>query len=66
MHLIRQMRWDLALIDGDHSYAGCSADYETIRDHARLIALHDIASDVCPGVKHLWQELTRAIPVLRL
>ncbi len=64
-HLIQQVRWDLALIDGDHGYEACSSDYDTVRDHARLIALHDIVSDVCPGVKQLWQELKRAIPVLR-
>jgi cephalosporin hydroxylase len=63
--LIQEMRWDLALIDGDHSYEACSADYETVRDHARLIALHDIVSDACPGVKQLWQELKRAVPLLR-
>jgi hypothetical protein len=63
--LIQQMRWDLALIDGDHAYEACAADYDSVRDHARLIALHDIVSDVCPGVKQLWQELKRAVPVLR-
>ena len=63
--LIRSMRWDLALIDGDHEYVACSTDYETVRDHARLIALHDIVSDVCPGVRQLWGELKRVVPVLR-
>ncbi len=63
--LCQQMRWDLVMIDGDHSYDGCSADYNTVRDHARLIALHDIVSDACPGVKQLWGELKRAVPVLR-
>src|SRR5580704_9247269 len=63
--LIQQMRWDLALIDGDHTYEACAADYDSVRDHARLIALHDIVSDVCPGVRQLWQELKRAVPVLR-
>ena len=63
--LVQQMRWDLALIDGDHAYDACSSDYEILRDHARLIALHDIVSDACPGVKQLWQELKRAVPLLR-
>jgi hypothetical protein len=63
--LIQQVRWDLALIDGDHSYQGCASDYDTVRDHACLIALHDIVSDVCPGVQQLWQELKRTVPVLR-
>ncbi len=63
--VIQHLRWDLALIDGDHEYKACASDYDTVRDHARLIALHDIVSDVCPGVKQLWQELERVVPVLR-
>jgi hypothetical protein len=63
--LIQGMRWDLALIDGDHEYTACATDYDTVRDHARVIALHDIVSDVCPGVKQLWGELKRTVPVLR-
>jgi hypothetical protein len=63
--LIRQMQWDLALIDGDHSYDACATDYDTVRDHARCIALHDIASSVCPGVRRLWQEISRVAPLLR-
>jgi hypothetical protein len=55
--LIQDRHWDLALIDGDHSYNGCRGDYESVRDHCKLIALHDIVSDVCPGVQQTWKEI---------
>lgn len=63
-NFIQQKRWDLALIDGDHSLEGCFADYTTMRDHANLIALHDIVSDVCPGVRQVWELLKQTIPAL--
>lgn len=57
--------WDLAFIDGDHSYEGCRRDYETVRQRARLVALHDIASAACPGVFRTWQEIRRVMPARR-
>jgi Methyltransferase domain len=58
--------WDLAFIDGDHSYEGCSADFEAVKNHARRIALHDIASSACPGVVGLWSEIRRFVPAHRV
>ncbi len=49
--------WDLALIDGDHSWHGVNADFELVKSHARLIALHDICSSVCPGVEKMWTQI---------
>lgn len=63
--LIQQRHWDLTLIDGDHSYAGCKGDYEAVRDHVKLIALHDIVSDVCPGVTQTWKEIKSVVPARR-
>lgn len=60
--ILRARRWDLALIDGDHTEAGCQADYETLRDNARLIALHDTHNDLCPEVGLVWQRLRNALP----
>ena len=58
--------WDLAFIDGDHSYEGCSTDFQTMKDCARLIALHDIASSACPDVVAFWQEIRRLVPAPRI
>lgn len=49
--------FDLVLIDGDHSEAGCRHDFETVAGHARIIVLHDIASDAVPGVGRVWKEI---------
>ena len=58
--------WDLAFIDGDHSYEGCSADFQTMKDCARVIALHDIASSARPDVAALWREIRRFVPSSRV
>ena len=51
--------FDLALIDGDHSERGCRRDFERIREHARMIALHDIVGANTPGVRAVWRWLRR-------
>ena len=48
---------DLVLIDGDHSADGVRADFETVREHARLIAFHDIVNQLVPGVGAVWREV---------
>lgn len=60
------IKWDLAFIDGDHSYPGCSTDFESVRQRSKLIALHDIASDACPGVRQMWNEIKRIVPASRV
>ena len=52
--------FDLVLIDGDHSEAGCRHDFETVAGHARIIVFHDIVSDVVPGVGAVWRETKAA------
>jgi len=59
-------RWDLAFIDGDHSYEGCSSDYEAVKERAAIIGLHDIASSACPGVVRAWTEIRRVAPTSRI
>ncbi|HEX3148614.1 MAG TPA: class I SAM-dependent methyltransferase [Gemmataceae bacterium] len=51
-------RFDLILIDGDHSYPGVRADVATHLPHAeRFIALHDICgARHTHGVKRFWNE----------
>jgi cephalosporin hydroxylase len=48
---------DLVLIDGDHSADAVRADFETVREHARLIAFHDIVNQLVPGVGAVWREV---------
>jgi hypothetical protein len=60
------MQWNLAFIDGDHSYEGCFGDFRALRDGASIIGLHDITSDACPGVGRAWQEIKRVVPASRL
>lgn len=50
---------EFVFIDGDHSYAGVKNDFQIFENSAdtKYIVLHDIVSDVCPGVKQMWQEI---------
>ena len=52
-----QLPFDLVFVDGDHSESGCWNDFLTVKDHANIIAFHDIVSDVCPGVCAVWKKL---------
>lgn len=57
--------FDAVFIDGDHSFEGVRADWESYRPLARkLVAFHDIAADRQPGKKgskfgvgKLWRKL---------
>lgn len=60
--LIQGRSWDLALIDGDHSAAGFWNDYDVLRNHARIIAAHDVASDLFPHLKQFQTALVRLLP----
>jgi hypothetical protein len=51
--------FDLAFIDGDHSFAGCWSDFTTLRGRAGIVALHDIVSDASPDVPRVWQRIRR-------
>jgi hypothetical protein len=59
-------KWDLAFIDGDHTYEGCSSDFQAVRECATIIGLHDIVSHACPGVVRTWQEIRRVVPSNRI
>lgn len=49
--------FDLAFIDGDHSYEGCLSDFRTMKDHARMLVFHDIVGMGVPGVIKVWEEI---------
>jgi hypothetical protein len=59
-------RWDLAFIDGNHSYEGCSTDFQSVRQASKLVVLHDIVNKICPGVCQMWNEIKRIVPSTRL
>ena len=45
---------DLVFIDGNHEEWACMNDFMNLKEVANIIAVHDIVSDECPGVKKLW------------
>jgi cephalosporin hydroxylase len=51
--------FDLAFLDGDHSEAGVRQDFELLRPHARMIALHDIIERWFPEVGRVWGDIRR-------
>ncbi|HVF81932.1 MAG TPA: class I SAM-dependent methyltransferase [Flavisolibacter sp.] len=51
--------FDLVFIDGNHDEAECRNDYETVKDRAGILVLHDIVSVSCPGVQKLWSEIKK-------
>lgn len=51
--------FDLALIDGLHTEEASWADFELVRDHARIIVFHDISSDRVPKVASSWKRARR-------
>lgn len=63
---IGSQRWDLALIDGDHSYSGAAQDFDAVRPHADLVAFHDIRNVLCPGTQQLWADIKDSYSTDRL
>jgi Methyltransferase domain len=53
----RRGPFDLALVDADHSYEACTSDVLAVREHANMIALHDMVDATCGGVVRTWQEM---------
>lgn len=60
--IITSQKWDLVLVDGDHSRAGFSADYTNVKNNARTIACHDLANDLFPHLKNFWSQAKEILP----
>lgn len=58
---VSKNHFNLAFIDGDHSYEGVKNDAENIRPYSDIQVFHDIFSDVCPGVKQYWNEIKNTL-----
>jgi hypothetical protein len=52
--------FDLAFVDGLHTLEGSRHDFESVREHARLIAVHDIVNHLVPDVQRTWQDVKEA------
>lgn len=50
--------YDLAFIDGDHSYEGCSRDFLLVRPHTRYVMFHDAVE--IANVRRVWDEAVAA------
>jgi hypothetical protein len=49
--------FDLVLIDGSHEEPDCEKDFMTVKDNAKVIVFHDIASNEAPGVVRVWNRV---------
>lgn len=57
----------VAMIDGDHSFAGARLDLALIEDTCRegtVVIMHDIVA--CPGVQAAWEECAHLSPTAHL
>jgi Methyltransferase domain len=64
----RDYTFDLAFIDGDHSYSGCKLDYDSVGRKASICLFHDINDQYVAsyesnsgGVPRLWSELREQV-----
>ena len=55
-----QEPFDLVFIDGLHTREGCRRDFESARESARLIGMHDIVNAIEPDVGRVWQDVKEA------
>jgi len=52
-----ERKWDLTLIDGDHTYRGVTEDFKIVEGNSNLISFHDIKNIFCPGTQQMWLDI---------
>lgn len=53
--IVSLIRPEYVFVDGDHSLRGVLSDHLLVRDYAKIIAHHDIASPtICPDTTFFW------------
>lgn len=57
--MVDRIHPDFVFIDGDHSLRGVLGDHMLVREHARIIAHHDVCSQACPDTTFLWESLKK-------
>jgi hypothetical protein len=59
LDFVPDQKYDLCLIDGNHTYKYIKHDYENMKKYVKFLALHDIYLDIGKynGVKTLWKTL---------
>jgi hypothetical protein len=55
-------KFDLVLIDGDHTTEWVKKDWENVGQHAKICMFHDIQGDPCPDVVEFWKKLKADYP----
>lgn len=56
--LAGQEPFDLAFIDGEHTYHWTMHDWQNVGSKAKLCAIHDIDATVLPEVRRAWQKIS--------
>jgi hypothetical protein len=54
---VKYRRFDIVLIDGDHSYTALARDYYNVGRFAKICIIHDINEPSCPDVKRFWDKI---------
>ena len=57
INVVKRLQPGFVFIDGDHSLKGAMVDHMLVRDCARIIVRHDIASQSCSETTQLWNIL---------
>ncbi|MCB9263247.1 MAG: class I SAM-dependent methyltransferase [Flavobacteriales bacterium] len=57
VRFLKGKQFDMVLIDANHSFESVMNDFLILKNHARIMAFHDIVDANCPGVVKFWKWL---------